>query len=107
MNDYTRHNNIEKCAFSHPLFLSLSQWDLYIYTKRRSDISKQRTDKMQNKTRMACTDPFSIWLCLDDYTCQMILWSLPFRLPVTNDNKKKKRWISLLKTITEETELQR
>lgn len=39
---------------------------------------------------MACTDPFSIWLCLDDYTCQMILWSLPFRLPVTNDNKKKK-----------------
>lgn len=56
---------------------------------------------------MACTDPFSIWLCLDDYTCQMILWSLPFRLPVTNDNKKKRRWISLLKTITEETELQR
>lgn len=40
---------------------------------------------------MACTDPFSIWLCLDDYTCQMILWSLPFRLPVTNDNKKKKK----------------
>lgn len=49
---------------------------------------------MQNKTRMACTDPFSIWLCLDDYTCQMILWSLPFRLPVTNDNKKKKMNIS-------------